>query len=128
LGSEQHIYFAHLLYIPLLMIRVKIKIKSDSDLDLKMEVICKGNQRKYYRFRADRFYGGIATADCMGCNMDCAFCWSYRTRIHPERFGDFYTPEEVAERLVKIALLLSIFILYFSICILHLITQNPTGY
>jgi len=39
----------------------------------------------------------------MGCNMDCAFCWSYRTRIHPERFGDFYTPEEVAERLVKIA-------------------------
>ena len=68
-----------------------------------MEVICKGNQRKYYRFRADRFYGGIATADCMGCNMDCAFCWSYRTRIHPERFGDFYTPEEVTERLVKIA-------------------------
>ena len=65
--------------------------------------VCKGNQRKYYRFRADRFYGGIATADCMGCNMDCAFCWSYRTRIHPERFGDFYTPEEVAERLVKIA-------------------------
>ncbi len=65
--------------------------------------ICKGPKRKYYRFRADRFYGGIATADCMGCNMDCAFCWSYRTRIPPERFGDFYTPEEVAERLVKIA-------------------------
>ena len=65
--------------------------------------VCKGNKRKYYRFRADRFYGGIATADGMGCNMDCAFCWSYRTRIHPERFGDFYTPEGVAERLIKIA-------------------------
>jgi uncharacterized Fe-S cluster-containing radical SAM superfamily protein len=39
----------------------------------------------------------------MGCNMDCAFCWSYRTRIHPERFGDFYTPEEIAIRLVDIA-------------------------
>jgi uncharacterized Fe-S cluster-containing radical SAM superfamily protein len=37
-----------------------------------MEVICKGNKRKYYRFRAGRFYGGIATADCMGCNMDYA--------------------------------------------------------
>ncbi|MBE0516192.1 MAG: radical SAM protein [Methanophagales archaeon] len=65
--------------------------------------ICIGNKRKYYRFRADRFYGGIATADCMGCNMDCAFCWSYRTRIHPERFGGFFAPEEVAERLVQIA-------------------------
>ena len=67
------------------------------------EYVCKGHQRKYYRFRADRFYGGIATADCMGCNMDCAFCWSYRTRLHPEQFGRFYTPTEVAVRLVKIA-------------------------
>jgi uncharacterized Fe-S cluster-containing radical SAM superfamily protein len=67
------------------------------------EYVCQGNQRKYYRFRADRFYGGIATADCMGCNMDCAFCWSYRTRLHPEQFGRFYTPPEVARRLVKIA-------------------------
>lgn len=65
--------------------------------------VCEGNKRKYYRFRADRFYGGIATADCMGCNMDCAFCWSYRTRLHPERFGKFYTPEEVAGRLAQIA-------------------------
>ena len=68
-----------------------------------MEVICKGNKRKYYRFRADRFYGGIATADCMGYNMDCGFCWRYRTRINPERFGEFYAPEEVVERLIKIA-------------------------
>ncbi len=67
------------------------------------EYVCQGNKRKYYRFRADRFYGGIATADCMGCNLDCAFCWSYRTRLHPEQFGGFYTPDEVAERLVKIA-------------------------
>ncbi len=65
--------------------------------------VCKANKRKYYRLRADRFYGGIATADCMGCNMDCAFCWSYQTRLHPERFGKFHTPEEVAERLVRIA-------------------------
>jgi uncharacterized Fe-S cluster-containing radical SAM superfamily protein len=64
--------------------------------------VCHDTKRKYYRFRADRFYGGIATADCMGCNMDCAFCWSYRTRLHPERFGKFYTPEEVAHRLTQI--------------------------
>jgi uncharacterized Fe-S cluster-containing radical SAM superfamily protein len=65
--------------------------------------ICIANKRKYYRFRADRFYGGIATADCMGCNLDCAFCWSYRTRIHPDRIGAFFAPEEVAQRLVRIA-------------------------
>jgi uncharacterized Fe-S cluster-containing radical SAM superfamily protein len=65
--------------------------------------VCNERNRKYYRFRAARFYGGIATADCMGCNLDCAFCWSYRTRLHPERFGAFYSPEAVAERLVRIA-------------------------
>ncbi|HUV82677.1 MAG TPA: hypothetical protein VMW53_06340 [archaeon] len=26
-----------------------------------------GNKRKYYRFRADRWDGGIATAHCAGC-------------------------------------------------------------
>jgi uncharacterized Fe-S cluster-containing radical SAM superfamily protein len=26
-------------------------------------VVCRGDSRKYYRFRAARFYGGIATAD-----------------------------------------------------------------
>jgi uncharacterized Fe-S cluster-containing radical SAM superfamily protein len=65
--------------------------------------VCNERKRKYYRFRADRFYGVIATADCMGCNLDCGFCWSYRMRLHPERFGAFYSPEEVAERLVLIA-------------------------
>jgi uncharacterized Fe-S cluster-containing radical SAM superfamily protein len=64
--------------------------------------ICEGERRKYYRFRADRFYGGVATADCLGCNMDCAFCWSYQTRINPD-IGEFYTSAEVAEKLVRIA-------------------------
>jgi len=31
--------------------------------------VCNERKRKYYRFRAARFYGGIATADCMGCNL-----------------------------------------------------------
>ncbi|MFQ5887135.1 MAG: radical SAM protein [Candidatus Hydrothermarchaeales archaeon] len=63
----------------------------------------KGEARKYYRFRADRFYGGIATADCMGCNLDCAFCWSYRSRINQDKKGEYCLPEEVAGRLAKIA-------------------------
>jgi len=28
-------------------------------------VVTKGDLRKYYRFRPARFYGGIATADCV---------------------------------------------------------------
>lgn len=67
--------------------------------------VCKptlsGEARKYYRFRADRFYGGIATADCLGCNLDCAFCWSYKSR--KEMRGKFYSVEEVAKKLMQIA-------------------------
>ena len=37
--------------------------------------VVKGELRKYYRFRTDRWYGGIATADCVGCGLICKFCW-----------------------------------------------------
>lgn len=30
-----------------------------------VQVVCRGNQRKYYRFRSARFYGGIGTPDCL---------------------------------------------------------------
>ncbi|MFO8133728.1 MAG: radical SAM protein [Thermoplasmatota archaeon] len=64
--------------------------------------ITRGTERKYYRFRATRFYGGIATADVVGCNLRCHFCWSGSTVWHAEK-GDFYTPEEVADRLASLA-------------------------
>ncbi len=65
--------------------------------------VCQGNQRKYHRFRPARFYGGIATADCVGCDLGCAFCWSWRQVAHPQAYGRLYSPEEVVERLVAIA-------------------------
>jgi len=67
------------------------------------QIVCQGASRKYHRFRAARFYGGIATADCVGCCLGCVFCWSAREVTHPERYGRFYSPEEVAGRLVAIA-------------------------
>lgn len=67
------------------------------------EIVCKGDLRKYYRFRPARFYGGIATADCVGCCLRCVFCWSWREVVMPERFGRFYAPQEVAEKLTGIA-------------------------
>ena len=66
------------------------------------KVVCRGGQRKYHRFRPARFYGGIATADCVGCCLQCLFCWSWPKVISPQRYGRFYTPKEVAAKLTHI--------------------------
>lgn len=67
------------------------------------KIVCKNEKRKYYRFRGGDFYGGIATADCVGCILDCAYCWSFYPRKNPERVGQFFSPEEVAEKSIRIA-------------------------
>ncbi|KUO43421.1 MAG: molybdenum cofactor biosynthesis protein MoaA [Hadesarchaea archaeon YNP_N21] len=55
-----------------------------------------GPLRKYYRLgRPGRWYGGIATADCVGCFLKCVFCWSGAPRDNPEKVGKFYSPSEV---------------------------------
>ena len=66
-------------------------------------IITRDNMRKYYRFRPARFYGGIATADCVGCYLQCIFCWSWREVKNPGAYGHFYTPKDVARRLTRIA-------------------------
>jgi uncharacterized Fe-S cluster-containing radical SAM superfamily protein len=48
---------------------------------------CRGTARKYYRFRPARFYGGIATADCLGCNLRCAFCWAWAQLHRVQKLG-----------------------------------------
>jgi len=60
-----------------------------------------GNKRRYYRFRGDRWYGGVATGDVVGCNLRCVFCWS-RSR-DPTAPGKLYSPEQVAQRIASIA-------------------------
>lgn len=67
------------------------------------EVVGREEKRKYYRFRPAPFYGGIATADCVGCCLRCLFCWSWHVLVEPEKVGRFYSPEEVARNLVSIA-------------------------
>jgi len=66
-------------------------------------VVTKGDLRKYYRFRPARFYGGIATADCVGCFLHCLFCWSWHEVIRPDACGQFYSPEQVVKNLLSIA-------------------------
>jgi uncharacterized Fe-S cluster-containing radical SAM superfamily protein len=70
---------------------------------LTEKTVCNNNRRKYYRFRTARFYGGISTADSVGCCLRCVFCWSWNIVAGPEAHGSLYTPEEVARRLVAIA-------------------------
>ncbi|MEM2891184.1 MAG: radical SAM protein [Thermoplasmata archaeon] len=67
------------------------------------ELVVRDAARKYHRFRPARFYGGIATADCVGCCLRCAFCWSWREVVRPEAFGTYCSPDEVARRLISIA-------------------------
>jgi uncharacterized Fe-S cluster-containing radical SAM superfamily protein len=68
-----------------------------------LEVVGSGEKRKYYRFRPAPYYGGIATADCVGCCLRCLFCWSWHIIVQPERIGRFYCPEEVVRNLLSIA-------------------------
>ena len=74
------------------------------DLAKKIEkIVIKNNEKKYYRFRPTGFYGGIATADTVGCNLHCKFCWSSNSVWNPTNTGRFYSPENVAEKLLKIS-------------------------
>jgi uncharacterized Fe-S cluster-containing radical SAM superfamily protein len=66
-------------------------------------IVMEGSRRKYYRFRYSRHYGGIVTADAVGCNILCAYCWNYFRNQDPKKVGTYYFPAEVADRLLKIA-------------------------
>lgn len=67
------------------------------------KIVTRGNLRRYYRFRPAPYYGGIATADSIGCNLLCAYCWNYERNLNPDKFGHYYSPSEVAQRLLSIA-------------------------
>lgn len=64
------------------------------------KIVAKGELRKYYRrARPGRWYGGIASADCCGCNLRCVFCWSGAPRDSPDSIGQFCSPEEILRSL-----------------------------
>jgi uncharacterized Fe-S cluster-containing radical SAM superfamily protein len=67
------------------------------------KLVARGDERKYYRFRAARFYGGIATADCVGCCLRCVFCWAWNKVADPAGSGTFHEPAEVARRITAIS-------------------------
>ena len=66
-------------------------------------LVMQGDARSYYRFRYAKFYGGIVTADAVGCNLLCAYCWNYNRNLYPAKAGALYSPIEVAEKLQAIS-------------------------
>ena len=63
-----------------------------------------GQLRKYYRFRADRWYGGIATGDVVGCGLLCRFCWASDTLLAvSDTLGVSLSPQEAARKILRIA-------------------------
>jgi len=72
------------------------------ELVTRMELHCQ--TKKYYRVRPARWYGGIVTADCVGCGLLCRFCWvSDVVMSKPAEVGRFYSGREIAEKLVTVA-------------------------
>jgi len=62
-----------------------------------------GVERKYTDFYSVPVYMGIATGYAVGCCLRCIYCWSNWSRDFPEKFGKFYSPKAVAQRLFKAA-------------------------
>ena len=61
-------------------------------------LVMQGDRRLYYRFLSSGHYGGIVTADAVGCNVLCAYCWNYGRNLNAAQ-GDFRSPGEVVSRL-----------------------------
>jgi uncharacterized Fe-S cluster-containing radical SAM superfamily protein len=60
-----------------------------------------GPLKKYVNFYSAPVYGGISTGYAVGCCLRCIYCWTNWSRDFPENYGKFYSPEEVAENLIK---------------------------
>jgi len=61
-------------------------------------LVMRGDRRLYYRFRSSGHYGGVVTADTVGCNLFCAYCWNYRKNENPTQ-GEFCSAAEVVLKL-----------------------------
>jgi len=71
---------------------------------LVTRMVRNGQEKKYYRIRPARWYGGIVTADCVGCGLLCKFCWvSNAVMFKPADVGRFYAPQKVADGMVASA-------------------------
>lgn len=66
-------------------------------------IVCRGDRRKYTKFRRVGAYGGIATGFTCGCCLRCIFCWVHWSRDFPEKHGRFYSPGEAFREISRLA-------------------------
>ncbi len=79
-------------------------LKLSEDVEPRVYVEKEGTHlRRYFRFRVDRWYGGIVTGDVVGCNMRCKFCWAWYFTWGSTACGRFYRADEVAARLLELS-------------------------
>lgn len=62
-----------------------------------------GLERKYVGVYSAPVYRGISSGYAVGCCLRCVYCWSNWSRDFPEKFGEFYSPRETAQKLLKAA-------------------------
>lgn len=67
------------------------------------KIVIKNSRRKYTSIHCAGVYGGISTAYTVGCCLRCIYCWVSMSRDFPEKYGKFYSPEEVVSNLEKAA-------------------------
>lgn len=57
-------------------------------------------ERRYWRIRSTRHYGGNVAGDVVGCNLRCAFCWAWKFSHYTDK-GFYLSPQRAAEEIVK---------------------------
>ncbi len=65
------------------------------------KIVCRNDSRKYTAFYCVGVYGGISTGYAVGCLLRCVFCWVDWSRDFPEKQGEFFSAEQVFNKLVR---------------------------
>jgi len=65
------------------------------------KIVVSGSMRKYFEFKEPLFEGDLCCADIVGCNLSCIYCNSGTLIENPDRVGEFYSPEDAAEKIVR---------------------------
>ncbi|MFQ6083783.1 MAG: radical SAM protein [Candidatus Aminicenantia bacterium] len=65
------------------------------------KIVMKENSRKYTDFYCTGVYGGISTGYTVGCCLRCIFCWVNWSRDFPFTIGNFFSPQQVFNKLFE---------------------------
>jgi uncharacterized Fe-S cluster-containing radical SAM superfamily protein len=64
-----------------------------------------GDEKKFARFRFERWQGGILAADSIGCGLRCRFCWVWdEEALSGEIPAPFFSPQQVAQKFLRLAM------------------------